>query len=81
MRCARALPSGFGLQVAYAGDVVAMFGVECSTMDTFTSDKDCSYAMTSMHVPQPVLRCVYSYANLRQLEGRSISTSWLGGAR
>jgi elongation factor G len=37
-----------------AGDVVAMFGVECSSMDSFT-DGSHGLAMTSMFVPNPVM--------------------------
>ncbi|CAM9913280.1 unnamed protein product, partial [Discosporangium mesarthrocarpum] len=37
-----------------AGDVVAMFGVDCSSMDTFT-DGSTQLAMTSMFVPEPVM--------------------------
>jgi len=36
------------------GDIVALFGVDCASGDTFTSDK-VHYAMTSMHVPAPVI--------------------------
>ena len=36
------------------GDIVAMFGVECSSGDTFT-DGNVNYTMTSMFVPNPVL--------------------------
>ncbi|CAM9928063.1 unnamed protein product, partial [Phaeothamnion confervicola] len=37
-----------------AGDVVAMFGVDCASMDTFT-DGTTQLAMTSMFVPEPVM--------------------------
>ena len=37
-----------------AGDVVAVFGVECASMDTFT-DGSVNYSMTSMFVPKPVM--------------------------
>ncbi|CAM9672358.1 unnamed protein product, partial [Sphacelaria rigidula] len=37
-----------------AGDVVAMFGVDCSSMDTFT-DGSTQLAMSSMFVPDPVM--------------------------
>lgn len=37
-----------------AGDVVAVFGVECASMDTFT-DGTVSYSLVSMFVPQPVM--------------------------
>jgi elongation factor G len=39
---------------AKAGDIVALFGVECSSGDTFTDDK-VRYTMTSMHVPDAVI--------------------------
>jgi elongation factor G len=42
------------IEEAYAGDIVALFGVDCSTGDTFT-DGSVSYAMTSMHVPNAVI--------------------------
>jgi elongation factor G len=39
---------------ASAGDIVALFGVECSSGDTFT-DGSVNYTMTSMHVPDAVI--------------------------
>jgi elongation factor G len=42
------------IQVARCGDIVALFGVECSTGDTFCSG-GLSYSMISMHVPKPVI--------------------------
>lgn len=39
---------------AHAGDVVAMFGIDCRSMDTF-SDGDMNIAMSSMFVPEPVM--------------------------
>ncbi len=39
---------------AYAGDIVALFGVECSSGDTFT-DGSVVYTMTSMYVPDAVV--------------------------
>jgi elongation factor G len=38
----------------YNGDIVALFGVECASGDTFC-DPDLNYAMTSMYVPEPVI--------------------------
>ena len=42
------------VDLAYAGDIVALFGVDCASGDTFTDGK-VNYAMTSMHVPEPVI--------------------------
>ena len=39
---------------AGAGDIVALFGVDCASGDTFTSGK-VRVAMTTMHVPAPVI--------------------------
>ena len=36
------------------GDIVALFGVDCASGDTFTT-KEISYSMSSMHVPNPVI--------------------------
>ena len=38
----------------YNGDIVALFGVECASGDTFC-DPDLNYAMSSMYVPEPVI--------------------------
>jgi elongation factor G len=42
------------IQEATAGDIVALFGVDCFSGDTFT-DGRVNYAMTSMLVPDPVV--------------------------
>ncbi len=39
---------------AAAGDIVALFGIDCSSGDTFT-DGRVNYTMTSMYVPAPVI--------------------------
>ncbi len=38
----------------YNGDIVALFGVECASGDTFCHP-ELNYAMTSMYVPEPVI--------------------------
>jgi elongation factor G len=38
----------------YNGDIVALFGVECASGDTFCHP-DLNYAMTSMYIPEPVI--------------------------
>lgn len=39
---------------AYSGDIVALFGIDCASGDTFTSGA-LNYSLTSMHVPNPVI--------------------------
>jgi len=42
------------IEVAYAGDIVALFGVDCYSGDTFTDGSE-PLAMTSIFVPDPVI--------------------------
>jgi elongation factor G len=42
------------ISAAGAGDIVAIFGVDCYSGDTFT-DGTVRYTMTSIHVPEPVV--------------------------
>ena len=37
-----------------SGDIVALFGIDCASGDTFTSE-DISCSMSSMHIPEPVI--------------------------
>jgi elongation factor G len=41
------------------GDIVALFGIECASGDTFC-DENLNYAMTSMFVPEPVISLAIS---------------------
>jgi len=42
------------IEEAGSGDIVALFGIDCASGDTFTSP-DISVSMSSMHVPEPVI--------------------------
>jgi elongation factor G len=42
------------IEYATAGDIVAIFGIDCASGDTFT-DGQVRYTMRSMHVPAPVI--------------------------
>lgn len=44
---------------AHAGQIVAVFGVDCASGDTFT-DGSVRYTMTSMNVPEPVMSLALS---------------------
>jgi elongation factor G len=47
------------IESATAGDIIAMFGVECASGDTFTDGK-VAITMTSMFVPNPVISLAIS---------------------
>jgi elongation factor G len=47
------------IETTTAGDIVALFGVECASGDTFTNEK-INYTMTSMHVPDAVISLAVS---------------------
>lgn len=47
------------LEGASAGDIVAMFGIDCASGDTFTHE-GYEVAMQSMHVPDPVISLAVS---------------------
>ncbi|MCK8600288.1 elongation factor G [Desulfoferrobacter suflitae] len=42
------------IESAHVGNIVALFGIDCASGDTFT-DGRVNYAMSSMHVPEPVI--------------------------
>jgi elongation factor G len=42
------------IERAVAGDIIAVFGIDCNSGDTFTDGK-LEISMTSMHVPEPVI--------------------------
>ncbi|KAG9494158.1 hypothetical protein GDO78_001806 [Eleutherodactylus coqui] len=43
------------LEVTYAGDICALFGIDCASGDTFTSKSNDNLSMESIHVPDPVV--------------------------
>jgi elongation factor G len=55
---------------ACAGDIIGMFGVDCSSGDTFT-DGRVNYSMTSMHVATPVIELAISPKERTQQENFS----------
>ncbi|MFP5520316.1 MAG: elongation factor G [Bdellovibrionia bacterium] len=42
------------IETSYAGDIIAVFGIDCASGDTFCDDK-IQASMQSMHVPEPVI--------------------------
>ncbi len=55
---------------AGAGDIVALFGIDCASGTTFT-DGTLHYNMTSMHVPNPVIELVIEAKNRDDLSNLS----------
>lgn len=55
---------------AGAGDIVALFGIDCASGTTFTDGSLC-YNMTSMHVPNPVIELVIEAKNRDDLNNLS----------
>lgn len=43
------------VEVSYAGDIIALFGIDCASGDTFCAEGKTMYAMQSMHVPDAVI--------------------------
>ncbi|HPK40811.1 MAG TPA: elongation factor G, partial [Candidatus Cloacimonadota bacterium] len=42
------------IEEAYAGDIVALFGIDCALGDTFVSG-DIKYSLKSMYIPDPII--------------------------
>ncbi|KAI9918810.1 hypothetical protein PsorP6_011694 [Peronosclerospora sorghi] len=55
------------VEEAGAGEVVAMFGVECASMDTFGDTNQGKFTMTSLHVPEPVMSLAVTPKNKQQV--------------
>ncbi|XP_010795658.1 elongation factor G, mitochondrial, partial [Notothenia coriiceps] len=43
------------VEEVYAGDICALFGIDCASGDTFTSRAGANLSMESIHVPEPVI--------------------------
>ena len=43
------------IDIAYAGDICALFGVDCASGDSFVTDPDLKLSMESIYVPDPVI--------------------------
>ena len=52
---------------AGAGDIFALFGVDCASGETFC-DTNVNFKMTEMHVPDPVMSLTVKPKNVQDLD-------------
>lgn len=55
----------------YAGDIFALFGVDCASGDTFTIDKKLNLSLESIFVPDPVVSMAISPVNTKDRDNFS----------
>lgn len=55
----------------YAGDIFALFGVDCASGDTFVTDPKLQLAMESIFVPEPVVSMAIKPANSKDRDNFS----------
>ncbi|XP_031573666.1 elongation factor G, mitochondrial-like [Actinia tenebrosa] len=56
------------IQESYAGDICALFGVECASGDTFTTEGAPQVSMEPMFVPEPVISLAVEPKNKNDLD-------------
>ncbi|KAM4771824.1 elongation factor G, mitochondrial [Rhinophrynus dorsalis] len=56
------------VEEAYAGDICALFGIDCASGDTFTTKSIDNLSMESIHVPDPVISVAMKPTNKNDLD-------------
>ncbi|XP_029795839.1 elongation factor G, mitochondrial isoform X1 [Suricata suricatta] len=56
------------VEEVYAGDICALFGIDCASGDTFTDKNNSGLSMESIHVPDPVISIAMKPSNKNDLE-------------
>ncbi|XP_048203155.1 elongation factor G, mitochondrial isoform X2 [Perognathus longimembris pacificus] len=56
------------VEEVYAGDICALFGIDCASGDTFTNKDNSGLSMESIHIPDPVISVAMKPSNKNDLE-------------
>ncbi|XP_054569650.1 elongation factor G, mitochondrial isoform X2 [Eptesicus fuscus] len=56
------------VEEVFAGDIYALFGIDCASGDTFTNKDNSGLSMESIHVPDPVISIAMKPSNKNDLE-------------
>ncbi|CAH6897989.1 elongation factor G, mitochondrial [Phodopus roborovskii] len=56
------------VEEVYAGDICALFGIDCASGDTFTNKNSSGLSMESIYVPEPVISVAMKPSNKNDLE-------------
>ncbi|XP_062988113.1 elongation factor G, mitochondrial [Elgaria multicarinata webbii] len=56
------------VEQVYAGDICALFGIDCASGDTFTDKSSTDLSMESIHVPDPVISVAMKPSNKNDLD-------------
>ncbi|KAL4686753.1 hypothetical protein H8957_004853 [Semnopithecus entellus] len=56
------------VEEVYAGDICALFGIDCASGDTFTNKANSDLSMESIYVPDPVISIAMKPSNKNDLE-------------
>ncbi|MBN3324610.1 EFGM factor, partial [Atractosteus spatula] len=56
------------VEEVYAGDICALFGIDCASGDTFTAQTTANLSMESIHVPEPVISVAMRPSNKNDLD-------------